>query len=804
MSDSRLNLLRFILLFKIKTLTFLSWNVGLDFFSGKYMTLSNEKSTIEFYEFYGMSFDDLTWLQLYTTNMKSLSIHKFTCDFGKVCGLTIATLITLKLHDIPESMNIHQLFKQCLYLPQLNHLELEGELFKESHIDGNHWRYLIENYIPHIKRFRFFFFINDGIVSRPHNDIIESYKTDFWLRDKKWFVNCDYLTGHRVFIYTLPCIKSELNYLVPYERTSTSSSSAISVPVLHLDSINTNHLPSNLHFDRVRSLSIYQTDRNMTYEQLRRLINISSVEHLIFLDYINPDLFFDILKYHPTQLSIRMCAQSFREVLGISYGVSYLGVFGITTVTIAKLHSRYNDTIEEHDEFSIHTNEQHKKYFISGMHHPFLTNDIQQLALFHKHFARYEFLIGNNLDEIKEKHALKTPVYIQSMKDYHHGRIDHTVDTLVVGGPPALISAVHLIQDKNENLIYLNNFQRIPIANGSAWHLEQDAHTEAPTSYKPTKFLRDQLKRLFIDNISLKEISTTGEFPWRTIDWLGWISHPNHWYRGFKLLAQFQIFTMFHDRTNLLNDVAKQCFINEKFFDQLDISLNKKLLLDGYGSIIIARNKQEINDLDDLKKSLLKEGRNVDILSKKTILNRYGFIPNGLVFGEKIHDRVLVANFMKILCEYLVKQGRTVIDGTLKTIYYDDSADSQGGGIIRFQNQMGEEKSIKFSRLILSLGSQEIFTKNNKRLYDVVSARGVSMLAHVYIPKGYQLPPVLVCGGTNHATKLSTQPISVNDKEDLYLMRFTAGACVTPNVSDKRTAFYDESIALGLITSVRK
>ncbi|CAF1423515.1 unnamed protein product [Adineta ricciae] len=322
MSDSRLNLLRFILLFKIKTLMFLSWNVGLDFFSRKYMTLSNEKSTIEFYEFYGMSFDDLTWLQLYTTNMKSLSIHKFTCDFGKVCRLTIETLITLKLHDIPESMNIHQLFKQCLYLPQLNHLELEGELFKGSHIDGNHWRYLIENCVPHIKRFRFFFYINDRIVSKPHNNIIESYKTDFWLRDKKWFVNCDYLAGHRVFLYTLPCIKPELNYLVPYERTSTSSSSAISVPVLHLDSINTNHLPSNLHFDRVRSLSIYQTDRNMTYEQLRRLINISTVEHLIFLDYINPDLFFDILKYHPTQLSIRMCEQNFHEVLGISYGFS--------------------------------------------------------------------------------------------------------------------------------------------------------------------------------------------------------------------------------------------------------------------------------------------------------------------------------------------------------------------------------------------------------------------------------------------------------------------------------------------------
>ncbi|UJR17237.1 hypothetical protein I4U23_004132 [Adineta vaga] len=482
--------------------------------------------------------------------------------------------------------------------------------------------------------------------------------------------------------------------------------------------------------------------------------------------------------------------------------LTYLGAFGITAITIKKCHTRYNDIIEDDEEFSIYTNEQHKKYFISGMHHPFRTNDIQQLDLFQKHFSQYEFLVGDNLDDIKEKHALKTPVYIKSLKDYHqHNRTDQTVETLVVGGPPALISAVHLVENKNKNLIYLNNFQRIPIANGSAWHLEQDAHTEAPTNYKPTSFFRDQLKRLFIDNVSFKEISITGEFPWRTIDWIGWISHPEHWYRGFKLLAKYQVFTMTHDRPNLLNDVAKQCFINEKFFDQLDGNLNKKLLLEEHGSIIIARNKQEINDLDELKKNLITEGRNINILSKKTILNRYGFIPNGLVFGEKLHDRVLVADFMKILNEYLIKQGASVIDGTLKMIYHDDNG---GGGIALFQNRLGEEKSIKFSRLILSLGSQEIFNQNNKRLFDVVSARGVSMLAHVYLPKGFQLPPVLVCGGTNHATKLSTQPISINEKEDLYLMRFTAGACVTPNVSDKYTSFYDGTIATGLVTSVRK
>ncbi|CAF5138770.1 unnamed protein product, partial [Rotaria sp. Silwood1] len=66
--------------------------------------------------------------------------------------------------------------------------------------------------------------------------------------------------------------------------------------------------------------------------------------------------------------------------------------------------------------------------------------------------------------------------------------------TLIVGGPPALVAGVSMMKTE-KNLTYINDERRIPIAFGSAWHLEQDAISEAPTTYRPTKFLVEQIRR---------------------------------------------------------------------------------------------------------------------------------------------------------------------------------------------------------------------------------------------------------------------------------------------------------------------
>jgi hypothetical protein len=181
--------------------------------------------------------------------------------------------------------------------------------------------------------------------------------------------------------------------------------------------------------------------------------------------------------------------------------LTYIGIFGVTIITIRNLKIRYSDRIEEKDEFSIYTNEQQKKYIYSGMHEPFITNNIEELNLFNSCFPEYKFLIGKNLNEIKEKHSLKNSVSIKCLSEYKNEKIDLISSTLIVGGPPALISSFKLLKNQ-EDLIYLNDFERIGISNGSAWHLEPDAQTEAPTNYKPTKFIFDQIKRLLLMNVT--------------------------------------------------------------------------------------------------------------------------------------------------------------------------------------------------------------------------------------------------------------------------------------------------------------
>ena len=375
----------------------------------------------------------------------------------------------------------------------------------------------------------------------------------------------------------------------------------------------------------------------------------------------------------------------------------------------------------------------------------------------------------------------------------------------MVGGAPALVSAAELIT--KIIITYLNDERRWPIAYGSAWHIEEDGDTEMPTSYKPTSFLWKQIWRAIVALESLKSIEKSGFCSWRTLDWIGWFYHPQAWISGMKLAVNFQLATMAspEKRQALLQEVAKKCKRNEDFYVSLNQKVGGKLLLPGKGSIIVARNDAEVADLLAFKENLAKENRELVLLSAEDMLKRYGFVPEGKLFAEKTHDRVLSPNFMSILTNYISDHGGHVLNGTLTTIYTDGKTP---GGIAEYQTPDGQKNYILFSRLIMSLGSQPVLDQAGKPLFDVVAARGVSVLAFVRVPKGQQLPPVVVCGGTNHATKLSDQPTSVRDELgrewDQYLLRMTAGACITPNVSTRESVDYDASVAVGLVAAVRK
>jgi hypothetical protein len=160
--------------------------------------------------------------------------------------------------------------------------------------------------------------------------------------------------------------------------------------------------------------------------------------------------------------------------------------------------------------------------------------------------------------------------------------------TIVVGGGPALISSAN-----DTNIIYINDFKQIPISDGSAWHLEWDAPSEAPTVIQPVSFMLDQLRRMVMPE-TLRSAEKTGMFSWRSLDWISWIINPQLWLEGIRLAYHFQLETMksAEERAQLNEDCAARCKANQQFMEKLNKDMNNELILPGKrGSLIIARDE---------------------------------------------------------------------------------------------------------------------------------------------------------------------------------------------------------------------
>ena len=480
------------------------------------------------------------------------------------------------------------------------------------------------------------------------------------------------------------------------------------------------------------------------------------------------------------------------RLLGYSLGSAGC-VVGMVNTT-----RRLFDTVEGTDPFAVHTAEQQRKHPFSGMHEPFIPTQKQQ-DLFLKHFPQYSHLLPTSLEEIRRERALETSVKIHSLASCPVKHFEQKGGIVVGGGPPALLSSANL-----ENVTYICNLDGSSIHDGSAFHVEPDAPSETRTDYLPTHFTARQVLRLF-NYESLRSAEKTGHFSWRTLDWVGWLKHPGHWAEGARIALAFERTTRkaSGDRASVLNEMALRCRANQLFFKNLNEALDGQLLLPGRGSIIVARTEEEKQSLEAMDQGLKEEGRSLRFLSKSEIQSRYGFVPQGIAFAEKEHDAVLSPNFKNLIAKRLEMLGGKIINGSLTTIYVDNPGEE---GIIEYTTPNGKREYAPFSRLVLSLGTQRIFGQDDKPLFDIVSARGVSALAFVYLPKGMELPPAIVCGGTNHVIKLSeAASIEVDgQRSDVYLVRMTAAACITPNVLEENAADYDGTAAIGLASAVRK
>ena len=276
-------------------------------------------------------------------------------------------------------------------------------------------------------------------------------------------------------------------------------------------------------------------------------------------------------------------------------GMGKFALLGMAIGVIATITRRYTDQVKGKDPFSEHTRKQHKKRFISGMHQPFIADKHQQ-CLFQKHFSEFSHLLPISVEVFRKKQALRTPVKIKSLANCPVKLSFENTGTLAVGGPPALMSAVSHILAGNQ-VMFLNDSRRWPIAYGSAFHLEPDATSQAtPTHYLPSRFFLDQFIRAIYLYESYESIEKNGYFSWKTFNWLGWIKCPEQWLVGIKLAFYLQLASISSQAQDklLLSSLAQKCYADEKFYTELDKKLDNKLLLPGQGCIIVARTKKKL------------------------------------------------------------------------------------------------------------------------------------------------------------------------------------------------------------------
>jgi hypothetical protein len=491
--------------------------------------------------------------------------------------------------------------------------------------------------------------------------------------------------------------------------------------------------------------------------------------------------------------------------VGKAFGV-FTGVAATTSAVTFVAHQK-TQKLNGTDEFSEFTKQQIAKHPFSGMHEPFITKDNKSIDFFRKNFTDLSHLVPNSVEELQKDLSEKTPVQLRPLSEcpVSTKEVKNSNTFLAVGGPPALVTAAKKAKDGATDIIYLCN-DKWPISNGSAFHIEEDSDAEAPTGFTPFQFMLDQTTRALYKRESFEQIEKTGMYPWRTLDWVSFMKHPEEWRSAIKVALLFQMKKGKGPefRKAELDKVAEQCKINEKILLELDKEVNGQLLFSAEGGLLIARDENEARDLEAQKNYLAKEGRHLSDLSNEDLIKKYGFVPKGMKYKNKEHDRVFSPQFRPVLSSYIEKKGGAIINGTIEKIYTDGK---NKGGMAKIVDASGTVQYIPFKTSLLSLGNQQIYGLNGKPVVNSINAIGSSGLAVVYAPKHYKFPRVSVFGATNHVPLLSKNPIPVtyNGKEmNAHVYRFTAGAAVAPVNRGKESANHDGTISVGLYNTFKQ
>ena len=178
-------------------------------------------------------------------------------------------------------------------------------------LNGHEWKTVLIDYLPKIKRFRLKMHhvttLNDW-TDQQVNELLDTFRTDFWIKKHRWFVRCDTLTSKRhahAIIYTLPYASNSLTYNASWSKSTCFNDKDIDSynrvnHFIYNECKNQNYSPNEQFFNIQRLEIVYPFNDNfwLVVPTLKQLITL-----VIKLDHASNILQLQILLDQAPRLS---------------------------------------------------------------------------------------------------------------------------------------------------------------------------------------------------------------------------------------------------------------------------------------------------------------------------------------------------------------------------------------------------------------------------------------------------------------------------------------------------------------------